>query len=44
MEPEKCDELSWFEISQLPNNIIPYIEKAIQNHIEGVWFDSFGWN
>lgn len=43
MEPEKCDDLSWFEIDNLPYNIIPYIKQAIENYINGVQFDIYGW-
>ena len=43
MEPQKCDDLSWFEIDNLPPNIIPYIKKAIKNYISGVHFDTYGW-
>lgn len=31
IEPEKCDDLSWFEFNNLPNNIIPYIKQAIDS-------------
>ncbi|MBU5590221.1 NUDIX domain-containing protein [Clostridium sp. MSJ-4] len=43
MEPEKCDDLSWFEIDNLPFNTIPYIKKAIENYISGIQFDIYGW-
>ncbi len=46
-EPDKCDQLNWFNIDQLPDNIIPYIRKAIHNSFKvdrrGIWFESFGW-
>ena len=42
-EPHKCDDLSWFDIDNLPENTIPYIRRAIENYLAGVWFDSYGW-
>ena len=42
-EPHKCDDLSWFEIDNLPSNTIPYIRRAVENFRAGVWFDSYGW-
>lgn len=41
-EPDKCDELRWVNLNELPNNTIPYVIKAIQNHRDGVKFDEFG--
>lgn len=42
-EPHKCDELSWFDLCCLPDNVIPYVRRALENYSRGVWFDSFGW-
>ena len=42
-EPEKCDELRWVSVNQLPDNVIPYVKKAIQNHLLGISFHEFGW-
>jgi len=43
-EPHKCDDLSWFALDQLPENVIPYVRRALENYRTGVWFDSFGWD
>ncbi len=42
-EPDQCDDLRWFEIDNLPNNVVPYVKRAIENFRAGKWFDSFGW-
>jgi 8-oxo-dGTP diphosphatase len=42
-EPDKCDELLWTEVNDLPMNTIPYVRQAIQNHLNRVKFDEFGW-
>ncbi|PPR08374.1 MAG: hypothetical protein CFH44_01125 [Proteobacteria bacterium] len=34
-EPEKCDELKWFDLDELPENIVPYIKKAINAYLDG---------
>ncbi len=44
MEPEKCDELAWFQLDSLPDNVIPYVRKGLSNYTRGQWFDSFGWS
>jgi len=41
-EPDKCDELRWFDREQLPTNTIPYIRQALDNFKAGIWFDTMG--
>ena len=43
MEPDKCDDLRWFDLSYLPRNTVPYIRQAIENYRNQIWFSSFGW-
>ena len=42
-EPNKCDRLAWFDLGKLPENVIPYVRRALENYRQGRWFDSFGW-
>lgn len=42
-EPDKCDDLLWVDVNHLPDNTIPYIRQALQNHEQGVRFCEFGW-
>ena len=42
-EPDKCDEIRWVNVHDLPENTIPYIRKALHNHLHGIKFDEFGW-
>jgi mutator protein MutT len=42
-EPQKCDEIRWVNVDDLPENTIPYIRRALSNHQTGIKFDEFGW-
>jgi len=42
-EIEKCAQLAWFGLDELPENIIPYVFLSIQNNIKNKHFESFGW-
>ncbi len=40
-EPEKCDDLRWFPINALPENTVPYVRQALENHFAGIKFDEY---
>lgn len=43
MEPEKCADLKWFDINELPENMIPNQRNALENYHDGIVFGQFGW-
>jgi ADP-ribose pyrophosphatase YjhB (NUDIX family) len=43
MEPNKCDELSWHELKNLPKNMVDYVKEGIKNYNEKINFSIFGW-
>jgi len=43
-EPDKCDDLRWFPLNQLPDNIVPYVKMAIENYRKGLVYSEFGWD
>jgi ADP-ribose pyrophosphatase YjhB (NUDIX family) len=42
-EKDKCDEIGWFSLGDLPRNIIPYVRRALDNYQQGVLFEEYGW-
>jgi 8-oxo-dGTP pyrophosphatase MutT (NUDIX family) len=42
MEPEKCDDLGWFELDYLPDNVIPYVRLVIECLRKGVRYSEHG--
>lgn len=43
-EPNKCDDLSWFDLDNLPPNVIDYVGVAIENYKSSVSYSEFGYN
>lgn len=41
-EQDKCDDLSWFDLDDLPKNILPSNEKAIRAISTGERYGEFG--
>jgi ADP-ribose pyrophosphatase YjhB (NUDIX family) len=42
-EPDKCDDLSWYEIDNLPENTLPYIKEVLSNYKNKIPFSESGW-
>ncbi|HEY4509620.1 MAG TPA: NUDIX domain-containing protein [Candidatus Paceibacterota bacterium] len=43
VEPQKCSDLSWFSVGNLPANTIPYIRMVIQSVEQGIFYSEHGW-
>lgn len=43
MEPNKCDDMSWFPLASLPKNTLQYVKDVIENYDDGIPFIESGW-
>lgn len=43
MEPDKCDELKFHPLHQLPATTAPFIRSAIGSILQGKLYSEFGW-
>lgn len=42
-EPHKCNNLSWFDLDEIPDNVIPYIKQAIRGIKNKIYYSEHGW-
>ncbi len=43
LEPEKHDDMAWFSVETPPDNMIPYMRYALEQHVKGGRYTEFGW-
>jgi 8-oxo-dGTP pyrophosphatase MutT (NUDIX family) len=43
MEPNKCDEIKWYKIDELPKNMVPEVKFALEKINDGAHYSEFGW-
>lgn len=43
MEKDKCDELKFYDLKELPNNVIPYVRYGIEYYLNNEPFSIYGW-
>lgn len=43
MEPDKCDDLGWFPVDNLPDNILPEVKFALESIKKKNFYGEFGW-
>jgi len=44
MEPNKCDDLRWFRLNNLPHNTIPYVKQAIISMKRNIKYSEYGFS
>jgi 8-oxo-dGTP diphosphatase len=42
-EPDKCDDLSWFPLDNLPANMVAYVKVALQHYLKDVMYSEYGY-
>ncbi len=42
-EPNKCDDMSWFAMTNPPEEILAYVKDVIENYKDGIPFIESGW-
>ncbi len=42
-EPNKCSDIQWFSLKNLPDNMIEERKLSVFNYLSGKYFGEFGW-
>jgi 8-oxo-dGTP pyrophosphatase MutT (NUDIX family) len=42
MEPNKCDDLRWFPLNELPQNNIPFVKYALECIQKNIFYSEYG--
>ena len=42
-EPEKNEEIQWFDVNDMPDNLVPDRRLAMENYKKGLKYGEFGW-
>jgi 8-oxo-dGTP diphosphatase len=42
-EPHKCDDLRWFPLNNLPDNMVDYVKVALEKYRAGALYSEFGY-
>ena len=40
-EPDKCDDMRWFPLDTLPDNLVPNVRQAIEAYSRGEYYSEF---
>lgn len=43
MERDKCDDIEWFNLDDLPKNMVPYVRQAIEKIRNKIYYSEHGW-
>ena len=42
-EPDKCDDVRWFNLENLPDNTVDFMRVGIENYKKGIIYSEFGY-
>ncbi len=42
-EPDKCDDVAWFPLNNLPENMVPKSKHALVQYLKGEVFSEYDW-